>query len=318
MTGFSKELYPLRGKKVFVAGHRGMLGSALIRRLAKEECSQIITATKEELDLRDQRRTLEWMLLNRPDAIFLCAAKVGGIVINDSYPVDFLNDNLSIYMNIINAAHACDTEKLLFLGSSCIYPKYSKQPITEEELLSGSLETTNQWYAIAKIAGIKLCQAYRKQYKMDFIVAMPTNLYGPGDNFDVEYCHVIPGLIYKAHSAKLRNDNEIKIWGTGTSCREFLYVDDCADALIFLMKSYSESLPINIGYGSDIAISDLALIIIKCVGYKGALKFDISKPDGTPRKLLNSKRLRYMGWLPKIGLKDGIQKTYSWFLKKYA
>lgn len=315
MINKTKEIYSLKGKRVFVAGHQGMLGSAVIRRLVEENCAQILTVTKSQVDLRDKAAIETWMLANSPDVVFLCAAKVGGILVNDTYPVDFLSDNLAISLNVINAAYACAIEKLVFLGSSCIYPKYSTQPIDERELLTGDLEPTNQWYAIAKIAGIKLCQAYRKQYQSDFIVAMPTSLYGPGDSFNPASSHVIPALMHKIYLAKNGLSSEFVVWGTGKPRREFLHVDDCADALIFLMKNYSDSLPINIGYGVDISIAELAEIIKACADYSGKIEFDTSKPDGTIRKLLSSQRLSSMGWTPKISIAEGISETYKWFLK---
>lgn len=308
------ELYSFEGKKVFVAGHKGMVGSALVRRLGNEKCAEILTASRTEIDLRLQRVTEEWMCQYRPHAVFLSAAKVGGILANNNYPVDFLYDNLMIAANVIHAAHVAGVEKLMFLGSSCIYPKFSKQPIDETELLSGPFEPTNEWYAIAKIAGIKLCQAYRRQHRADFISAIPASLYGPGDNFDIESCHVIPALMQKIHDAKATHATKITAWGTGTPRREFLHVDDCADALIFLMKFYSGDGPINIGCGLDISITELTQLIMNCVGFEGMIEFDKSKPDGTPKKLLSLRWLQSMGWAPKISLAEGLQLTYTWFL----
>lgn len=308
------ELYSLKGKKVFVAGHRGMVGSALLRRLDKENCAKILTATKDQIDLRLQNITQEWMYDLKPDVVFLSAAKAGGIVANNLYPVDFLYDNLTITTNVLHAACRAGVEKLIFLGSSCIYPKFSKQPIEETELLSGPLEPTNQWHAIAKIAGIKLCQAYRKEGK-DFIVAMPTSLYGPGDNFNETSSHVIPALIRKVHHAKVTDSHKITVWGSGTPQREFLYVDDCADALIHLTKYYSDESPINIGYGKDITISELTRIIMEMIEFNGSIEFDKSKPDGTPRKLLCSRKIKSLGWAAKTSLQDGIKKSYEWFLE---
>ncbi len=305
--------YSLNGKKVYVAGHRGMVGSALVRRLATEGCD-VLTATRSELDLVRQDQVENWMEKNRPDAIFLAAARVGGILANETYPAEFLYDNLILEANIIHAAHKVGVEKLMFLGSSCIYPKFAEQPIREESLLTGSLEATNQWYAIAKIAGIKLCQAYRAQYGDDYISAMPTNLYGPGDNFDLNSSHVMPALIRKAHEAKLANQAEIEIWGTGSPRREFLHVDDCADACVHLMKTYSDDGHINVGYGDDLTILELAQLVVKVVGFEGKIVHDLSKPDGTPRKLMSADKLRSMGWKPKIDLESGISNVYQAFL----
>ena len=305
--------YDLAGKRVYVAGHRGMVGSALVRRLAREGC-HVLTATRAELDLTRQADVEAWMEKERPDAVFLAAAKVGGILANDSYPADFLYDNLILEANIIHAAHTVGVEKLLFLGSSCIYPKFADQPIVEEALLTGALEPTNEWYAIAKIAGIKLCQAYRRQHGRDFISAMPTNLYGPGDNFDLASSHVMPALIRKAHEAKLGRKPEITVWGTGTPRREFLHVDDCADACVHLMKTSSDDGHINVGSGKDITILDLTRLVCRIVGYEGAIVHDLTKPDGTPRKLMSADKLRALGWTPTIGLEDGVADAYRAFL----
>ena len=305
--------YDLAGKRVYVAGHRGMVGSALVRRLAREGC-HVLTATRAELDLTRQADVEAWMEKERPDAVFLAAAKVGGILANDSFPADFLYDNLILEANIIHAAHTVGVEKLLFLGSSCIYPKFADQPIVEEALLTGALEPTNEWYAIAKIAGIKLCQAYRRQHGRDFISAMPTNLYGPGDNFDLASSHVMPALIRKAHEAKLGRKPEITVWGTGTPRREFLHVDDCADACVHLMKTYSDDGHINVGSGEDITILDLTRLVCRIVGYDGAIVHDLTKPDGTPRKLMSADKLRALGWTPTIGLEDGVADAYRAFL----
>ena len=283
----AETLYDLTGKRVFVCGHAGMVGSALVRRLGREDCT-ILTATRRELDLKDQAAVYRWMAQNRPQAVFLAAAKVGGILANATYPADFLYDNLMIEANVISAAHRCGVEKLLFLGSSCIYPKLAPQPIAEDALLTGPLEPTNEWYAIAKIAGIKLCQAYRQQHDADFISAMPTNLYGPGDNFDLASSHVLPALIRKAHEAKTAGAPDITLWGTGTPRREFLHVDDCAEALVFLMQRYSGHEHINIGSGGDLTIRELAETICDIVGYRGSIVLDTTKPDGTPRKLMDS------------------------------
>jgi len=307
-------IYGLAGKKVYVAGHRGMVGSAIVRRLASEGC-EILTATRAEADLTRQGEVEAWMEKNRPDAVFLAAAKVGGILANDTYPADFLYDNLILEANIVHAAHKVGVEKLLFLGSSCIYPKFADQPIVEEALLTGSLEPTNEWYAIAKIAGIKLCQAYRRQHGRDFISAMPTNLYGPGDNFDLKSSHVMPALIRKAHEAKLGRLSEITIWGTGTPRREFLHVDDCADACVHLMKTYSDDTHVNVGSGEDVTILELTELVSEVVGFQGKIVHDLTKPDGTPRKLMSADKLRGLGWAPKIGLRDGVASAYEAFLK---
>ena len=304
--------YSLAGKRVWVAGHRGMVGSAIVRRLADEDC-QVLTADRQALDLTDQRAVLGWMHNHRPQAVFLAAARVGGILANSTHPVDFLRDNLLIEIAILAGAESAGVEKLLFLGSSCIYPKFAQQPIREEALLTGPLEPTNEWYAIAKIAGIKLAQAYRQQYGCDFISAMPTNLYGPGDNFDPRASHVLPALIRKVHEAKLCG-GPVAIWGTGTPRREFLYVDDCADACLFLMRNYSDALHVNVGSGSDIAIADLARLVMEVLGHDGAVLTDPSKPDGTPRKLMDNSRLAAMGWKPTVDLAEGIRRSYAAFL----
>lgn len=309
--------YSLKGKKVWVAGHRGMVGSAIVRRLADEDC-EIVTVGRDRADLRDQAQVRSWMNEVRPEVIFLAAAKVGGIVANATLPADFLYDNLMIEANIIEAAHRVDTEKLIFLGSSCIYPKFAPQPIEESALLTGTLEPTNEWYAIAKIAGIKLCQAYRHQHGRDYISGMPTNLYGLFDNFDLTSSHVLPALIRKAHEAKLRGDSELVIWGTGTPRREFLYADDCADALVHLAKVYSGDEHVNVGSGTDVTILELAEIVKEVVGFSGDIVRDTSKPDGTPRKLMSGDRLRELGWQPKIDLREGIARAYRWFLDNKA
>jgi GDP-L-fucose synthase len=306
-----------RNKRIWVAGHRGMVGSAIVRRLQNEEC-EILTSTRALLDLKDQSAVRKWVQRERPDIIILAAAKVGGILANSNYPADFLFDNLVIETNIIEAAHRADVNRLLFLGSSCIYPKFAEQPIVEEALLSGPLEATNEWYAIAKIAGIKLCEAYRMQHGRDYISAMPTNLYGPGDNFDLQSSHVLPALIRKVHEAKLEQNVTIPIWGTGSPKREFLHADDCADACVYLLEHYSGKLHINVGSGEDISIADLAHRICDLLDFNGKLEFDDSKPDGTPRKLMSAKRLRDMGWAPTIGLDQGILGTYNWYLNQLS
>ena len=310
-------MYALAGKKVFVAGHRGMVGSAILRRLESEDC-EIVTATRSQLDLRDQAAVRTFLTDVKPDAVILAAAKVGGILANDTYPADFLYDNLVMETNIVEAAFRADVEKLLFLGSSCIYPKMAPQPIEEGSLLTGPLEPTNEWYAIAKIAGLKLCEAYRKQHGADFVSGMPTNLYGPGDNFDLEKSHVIPALMRKAHEAKARGKDDLTIWGSGAPRREFLHVDDCADALVFLLKTYSGAQHVNVGSGEDVTIAELAATIMSIVGLEGELRFDTSKPDGTPRKLMSGDRLGEMGWRPSIDLEEGLRSTYEWFLENQA
>ncbi|MCW5726936.1 GDP-L-fucose synthase [Parvibaculum sp.] len=304
--------YSLAGKRVFVAGHRGMVGSAIIRRLEDEDC-EVLTVGREALDLRRQADVEAWMAAHRPQAVFVPAATVGGILANDSRPADFLYDNLMIEANLIHAAWQTKVEKLLFLGSSCIYPKLAPQPMPEEALLTGPLEPTNQWYAVAKIAGIKLCQAYRRQHGCDFVSAMPTNLYGPGDNFDLQSSHVLPALIAKMHAARETGAPTVTIWGTGSPRREFLHVDDCADALVHLMKSYSEEEHINVGSGSDLSIRELAELVRRVVGYKGEIVTDLSKPDGTPRKLMDVSRLTGKGWKARISLDEGVQGVYRWY-----
>ena len=311
------EVYDFSGKRVYVAGHRGMVGSALVRRLARQDC-EVVTATRDELDLTDRQRVRDWFAQRRPQAVFLAAAKVGGILANDSFPADFLYDNLMIEANVIEAAHRFDVEKLCFLGSSCIYPKYADQPIREDSLLTGPLEPTNQWYAIAKIAGIKLAQAYRRQHGRDFISAMPTNLYGPGDNFDLASSHVMPALMRKIHEAKQAGATEIELWGTGTPRREFLHVDDLADACVFLMARYSGDEHVNIGSGEDITILKLSEMMKGVIGFAGATRFDASKPDGTPRKLMSADKLRALGWSPSIPLRDGIASVFQWYLENEA
>ena len=307
--------YVLAGKRVLVCGHRGMVGGAIVRRLAGEDCT-VLTASRAELDLKDQAAVDRWMTDNRPQAVFLAAAKVGGILANANAPADFLYDNLMIEANVISAAHRSGVEKLLFLGSSCIYPKLAEQPIREEALLTGPLEPTNEWYAIAKIAGIKLCQAYRQQHGADFISAMPTNLYGPGDNFDLATSHVLPALIRKVHEAKVSGAPSVTLWGTGMPRREFLHVDDCAEALVFVMQNYSGAEHINVGSGSDLTILELAQTVCRIVGFGGSIVTDPTKPDGTPRKLMDGSRIAAMGWQPRIGLEDGIRSTYEYFLRQ--
>jgi GDP-L-fucose synthase len=306
--------FSLAGKRIWVAGHRGMVGSATVRRLAREKC-EILTTDRAELDLRDQANVLTWMERAKLDVIIVAAATVGGIQANSTRPADFLYDNLAIETNIIHAAYKIGVTKLLFLGSACIYPREAAQPMSEDALLTGPLEPTNEWYAIAKIAGIKLCQAYRKQHGCDFISAQPNNLYGPGDNFDLEGSHVIPALIVKAHDAKLSGASSFELWGSGKPLREFLHVDDLADALIHILQHYSGPVPLNIGTGEEVSIAELAHTIADVVGFTGTLSFDASKPDGSPRKLLDDRRMKALGWVASIGLKDGLAATYRWFLE---
>jgi len=310
-------VFDLSGKRIWVAGHNGMVGSALLRRLASEEC-EVITAGRDIVDLERQAEVEAHLETTKPDAIILAAAKVGGILANDTYPAEFLYNNLMIEANVIHAAHKADVDRLLFLGSSCIYPKQAPQPIPEDALLTGPLEPTNEWYAIAKIAGIKLTQAYRKQYGRDYISAMPTNLYGPGDNFDLETSHVLPALIRKAHEAKINGAKEITIWGTGTPRREFLYADDCADALVFLLKNYSDDEHVNVGSDEELTIQKLAETICAIVGFEGVVINDASKPDGAPRKLMDTSKLNAMGWKPETRTEGGIAGTYRWFLENEA
>jgi GDP-L-fucose synthase len=305
-------MFELGGKRVWVAGHRGMVGSALVRRLASENCT-ILTASRDQLDLTSQNAVLSWMETNRPQVVIIAAAKVGGILANDTYPADFLQQNLAIQSNIIDTAHRIGVEKLLFLGSSCIYPRMAPQPIPEEALLTGPLEPTNEWYAIAKIAGIKLCQAYRRQHGDDFISAMPTNLYGPGDNFDLATSHVLPALIRKAEDAKAAGAREMVIWGSGTPLREFMHVDDCADALVYLLTHYSGDGHINVGTGEEISIGDLARLVAEAVGFEGGIVLDRTKPDGTPRKLMDSSKLHALGWRSRISLREGVAATLRWY-----
>ena len=313
MAGNNSHPYPLAGKRIWVAGHRGMVGSAICRRLDAEDCT-LLTASRNEMDLRRQESVEQWMAANKPEAVFLAAATVGGIYANGTRPAEFLYDNLIIESNIIEAARVVGVEKLMFLGSACIYPRLADQPMSEEALLTGSLEPTNEWYAIAKIAGIKLCQAYRRQYGCDFISAMPNNLYGPGDRFDLQSSHVVPALIRKAHEAASRGDKTMSAWGTGTPLREFLYVEDLADALIFLMKRYSGESHVNIGSGKETSIRELNELICQVVGFGGKIEFDTSKPDGMPRKLLDVALLHGMGWEPTTKLEAGLRKSYDWYL----
>jgi len=313
----SEIIFPLEGKRVWVAGNRGMVGSALVRRLAAEGC-ELLTATRADLDLKDPAAVRAFVGDQKPDAIFMAAAKVGGILANDTYPADFLYDNLMIAANVTEAAYRGGVAKMLFLGSSCIYPKDAPQPIPESALLTGPLEPTNEWYAIAKIAGIKLAQAYRKQYGCDFISAMPTNLYGPGDNFDLNSSHVLPALIRKAHEAKEAECDHVTIWGTGTPRREFLHSDDCADACVFLMKHYSDHQHVNVGTGMDVSIYELATIVNKVVGFTGSIRTDTTTPDGPMRKLMDGCRLAHLGWRNHRQLEHGIRDAYQWYLQQTA
>jgi GDP-L-fucose synthase len=307
-------LFDLRGKRVYVAGHNGLVGSAIVRRLASEGC-QILTVDRKILDLTNQQATEDWLTRMRPDAIFLAAGLVGGIYANNTYPADFIANNLAMALNVIRAAHALGVKKLLALGSSCIYPKLAPQPMTEDALLTGPLEPTNEWYAIAKIAAIKLCEAYCKQHGCDFISVMPTNLYGPNDNYHPQNSHVPAALIRRFHEAKLNNTPTEVVWGTGTPRREFMAADDAADACVFVMKHYSDFGFLNIGIGEDVTIGDFARLIAEIVGYKGKIVFDTSRPDGPPQKLLNISKIKKLGWSPKIKLRDGLAQAYADFLK---
>jgi len=305
--------YNLAGKKVWVAGAGGMVGSAIIRRLAAEKPAEILTMPSKDLDLRNQAATQSWIAENKPDAVFMAAAKVGGIHANNTYPAQFLYDNVMMAANVIDGAYRAGVEKLLFLGSSCIYPKMAPQPIAENSLMTGPLEPTNSAYAVAKISGVYLCETYRREYGADFISAMPTNLYGLGDNYHPENSHVIPGLIRRAHEAKVSGAESLSVWGSGTPRREFLNADDCADALVHVMKHYSDAETINIGSGTDMTIADVARMICEVVGFEGQLVFDSSKPDGTPRKLMSGAKLQALEWSPNINLKDGLAAAYSDF-----
>jgi GDP-L-fucose synthase len=304
--------FSLRGKRVWIAGHRGMVGSALLRRLESEGCT-LLTASRDKLDLCRQDHTDAFLAREKPEVIFLAAARVGGILANLQAPADFLYDNLAIATNVIDSAHRHGVEKLLYLGSTCVYPKFAPQPIREDSLLTGPLEPTNQWYALAKIVGIKLCDAYRQQHGCDFISAMPSNLYGPNDNFDLETSHVLPAFIARMDKARRNSDKEVVVWGTGTPKREFLHVDDCADALVFLMKHFSQKGPINVGTGTDLTVRELAELVAVTVGFDGELVFDGSKPDGTPRKVTDMTRLHALGWRAQISLPDGVRQTYDWY-----
>jgi GDP-L-fucose synthase len=304
--------------RVFVAGHRGLVGSALLRRLERNHGVTVLTATRDQLDLRDQAAVNYWFKANRPEYVYLVAGTVGGILANSTRPAEFIYDNMLIHATVVHASHEYRAKKLLYLGSSCIYPRNCEQPMTESQLLTGALEPTNEAYAIAKIAGIKLCQAYRTQYGDDFISAMPTNLYGPNDNFDLASSHVLPAMIRKFHDAKLAGSRTVVIWGTGTPRREFLHVDDLADACVFLMDRYDEASHINVGTGEDLSVRELADAVRAIVYPEAALEWDASKPDGMPRKLLDVSRLHALGWRHRIGLREGIESTYRWFLANHA
>jgi GDP-L-fucose synthase len=300
--------------KIYVAGHRGLVGSAIVRRLQADGFDNLLLRTSQQLDLREQAAVREFFRAEQPDYVILAAAKVGGILANDSYPADFIYDNLMMEANVIHASYENQVKKLLALGSTCIYPKMAPQPLKEEYLLSGPLEPTNEWYAVAKIAGIKLCQAYQRQHGCRFIAAMPTNLYGPGDNFDLNNSHVLPALIRKFHEAKLSGSPSVTLWGTGKPLREFLHVDDLADACLFLLENYDEPDIINIGVGEDLSIAELAELVRDIVGFEGKIEYDASKPDGTPRKLVDTSKINALGWKASTGLREGIAATYAWFL----
>jgi GDP-L-fucose synthase len=315
MASASLVSFDLAGKRIFVAGHNGMAGSAIVRRLYQEPC-EVLVAKRQDLDLRCQGPTEDYFCSTRPDVVVMAAGRVGGILANNTYPVEFLADNLAMALNCIRASHMGGVRKLLFLGSTCIYPKFAKQPMSEDQLLTGELEPTNQWYAIAKIAGIKLCEAYRRQYGCDFISVMPTNLYGPGDNYHPEHSHVVAALIRRFHEAKVTGALSVVIWGTGTPRREFLYVEDFADACVFVLKNYSTSEFLNVDVGEDISIADFAPMVTDVVGYRGEITYDASKPDGTPRKLVDVSRLSALGWKSKVSLREGLGKAYAGFLMR--
>ena len=310
-------MYAIDGKRIWVAGHNGMVGRAVVRALEQRDCT-ILTADRQSVDLTRQDQVEDWMATSKPNAVIVCAAKVGGIHANNTYPADFLYNNLMIEANIIQAAFEQKVEKLLFLGSSCIYPKFADQPISEDALLTGSLEQTNEWYAIAKIAGIKLCQAYRKQHGCDFIAAMPTNLYGPFDNFDLETSHVIPALMRKAHEAKLAGAKTMEIWGSGQAKREFLHVDDCAAGIVFLLEQYSDHEHVNLGTGEDLTIQSLAMLIKTATEFDGEFTFNANYPDGTPRKVLDVSKIHSLGWAHERDLAHGLKSTYDWFLSNHT
>jgi GDP-L-fucose synthase len=304
--------------RIYIAGHRGLVGSALLRRCQAEGFSNLLIRERAQLDLRVQPAVDRFFESTRPEYVFLAAAQVGGIHANDSQPADFIRDNLLIQTNVIDAARRCGVRKLLFLGSSCIYPKLAPQPLREESLLTGALEPTNEWYAIAKLAGLKMCQAYRRQYGFNAITVLPTNLYGPGDNFDLQTSHVLPALMRKIHAALLSGADHVTIWGTGAPRREFLYVDDLADACLFLMRHYDQEQPLNVGWGTDLTIRELAEVLARAIGFEEAFRFDASKPDGTPRKVLDVSRLTALGWRPQVPLETGISITYDWYRRHVA
>ena len=306
------------GDRIYVAGHRGLVGSAVVRELRRQGYDNLLLRGSAELDLRDQAAVESFFAAERPAYVILAAARVGGIHANDTYPADFLRDNLQIQTNVIHSAWRHGASKLCFLGSSCIYPRLAPQPIHEDSLLTGPLEKTNEWYAIAKIAGLKMCQAYRRQHGFDAISLMPTNLYGPGDNFDLQNSHVLPALIRRFHEAKLRGDAELAVWGTGTPRREFLFVDDLARAVVQLTREYSSDAPVNVGWGQDITIRELAAMVASIVGFSGRIVFDTSRPDGTPRKLLDISRITALGWAPTTSLHDGISATYRWYTSQQS
>ena len=309
----SESTYDLNGKRVFVAGHQGMVGSAIVRALQGHDC-EVLTAPRPGVDLRQPNEVESWLHSHKPQAVFLAAARVGGIWANNTRPAEFIYDNLAIETAVIEGARQAGVEKLVFLGSSCIYPRMAEQPIREEDLLTGALEPTNEWYAIAKIAGLKMCQAYRRQYGCDYVSLMPTNLYGPGDNFDLESAHVLPALMHRMHDARVAEADEVVVWGSGTPRREFLHVDDLADAAVHLLRVYSGEQPVNVGTGEDIPISEAAELVRTAVGFQGALRYDRSRPDGVPRKRLDVDRLGQLGWSAKIPLREGLASTYRWFL----
>lgn len=313
MASVSPVPFDLAGKRVFVTGHAGMAGSAIVRRLRQEDC-EVLVAPHRELDLTRQEPTERYFSSLRPDVVVMAAGRVGGILANDTFPVEFLAENLAMALNVVSASYSAGVKKLLFLGSTCVYPKFGRQPMREDELLTGELEPTNQWYAIAKIAGIKLCEAYRRQYGCDFIAVMPTNLYGPGDNYHPEHSHVVAALIRRFHEAKLADAPAVVVWGTGKPRREFLYVDDFADACVFVLQNYSGEEILNVGVGRDLTIAEFAQMVAEVVGYRGSIAYDPSKPDGTPRKLVDVSRLSTLGWKAKVPLPEGLQQAYADFL----